>query len=439
MTSRTIQGLSERGTALAISGGIRDRFGSVLGDPFHAESNPKGFVNIGTSESYTMLPEVTKFANERVRFEERDFSYGDGPWGSERLRCAMAKHMNKHFQPVQPVDPSDILFSNGVTSLCEQLGFSIAEAGDGIMFTRPIYQAFRSDFGTRAKITPVWVSFRGDDQFTTSSIKHWEAAYDQASKDGITIRAVMLCNPHNPLGRCYPKSLIIALMEFCQKRKLHLLSDEIYASSVYDVPSSDVPAVPFISVLSFDTTPYIDTQYLHVLYGMSKDFASGGLRLGCIYTRNEHLFRAMGAMSQFHWLCNPAEKLAAVMLESEEWMEHFQALSRKRLAERNSLTRRLLDDLSIGYSAKSNAGFFIWADLRRYLPSIARDGRKICGWEAEEELMEMLRENGVFMTPGNHLSADEPGFFRIIFSQEESVLKEGMRRVGETIARIEKE
>lgn len=440
MSSRSYPGLSARGAELAISGGIKDRFGSVVGEiPFHPESNPDGFVNIGTSESYTMLPEITKFANEKVRFDDRDFSYGEGPWGSGRLRSAMAKHMNKHFNPIQPVEASDILFSNGVTSLCEQLGFSIAEAGDGIMFTRPIYQAFQSDFGTRAKITPVWVSFNGDDPFTEHSIKHWEDAYDKAITDGITVRAVMLCNPHNPLGRCYPKSLLIALMEFCQARNLHLLADEIYALSVYDVPSSITPVVPFISVLSLDTTPYIDTNYLHVLYGMSKDMASGGLRLGCIHTRNTQLFRAMGAMSQFHWLCNPAEKLASLMLEDEAWMENFQALSRQRLAARNALTRQLLDEMGVEYSKESSAGFFIWADFRRYLPSWTRSGKAVKGWEAEEGLVARLREKGVFMTPGADLTADEPGFFRVIFSQDEVVIREGMRRVGEVVREVQKE
>lgn len=94
----------------------------------------------------------------------------------------------------------------------------------------------------------------------------------------------MLCNPHNPLGQCYPKETIIDLMKFCHKYKIHLLCDEIYAASVYDIP--DKHAVPFTSVLSFDYTPYISSDYVHVYYGMSKDFASGGLRLGFMLIKN---------------------------------------------------------------------------------------------------------------------------------------------------------
>ena len=63
----------------------------------------------------------------------------------------MAKHINRHFKPQRPIETSRLLFANGVTSLCEMLGFSICDEGDAILLSKPIYQAFKSDFGTRAK------------------------------------------------------------------------------------------------------------------------------------------------------------------------------------------------------------------------------------------------------------------------------------------------
>lgn len=53
------------------------------------------------------------------------------------------------------MDANDIIFANGVTALCEMLGFSIAEPGDGILMSRPIYQAFQSDFGTKAQYVQI--------------------------------------------------------------------------------------------------------------------------------------------------------------------------------------------------------------------------------------------------------------------------------------------
>ena len=81
----------------------------------------------------------------------KDFSYGDGPWGSLRLRNAMAKHINRYFKPLNLMEASQLLFANGVVSLCEMLGFTICDDGDAILLSKPIYQAFESDFGAKAK------------------------------------------------------------------------------------------------------------------------------------------------------------------------------------------------------------------------------------------------------------------------------------------------
>lgn len=93
----------------------------------------------------------------------------------------------------------------------------------------------------------------------------------------------MLCNPHNPLGRCYPQEALTEIVKLCARHGIHLLVDEIYAMSVYHIPD-DSKAETFTSILSLDTDRYISPNYVHHLYGMSKDMACGGLRLGCIHT-----------------------------------------------------------------------------------------------------------------------------------------------------------
>jgi aspartate/methionine/tyrosine aminotransferase len=58
-----------------------------------------------------------------------------------------------------------------------------------------------------------------------------------------------------------------AILGFCNKHRIHLISDEIYAFSVYH---TDVARPGFTSVLSLDTTDVIDSSLVHVMYGMSK-------------------------------------------------------------------------------------------------------------------------------------------------------------------------
>jgi 1-aminocyclopropane-1-carboxylate synthase len=63
----------------------------------------------------------------------------------------MGKFMTKHLKAREPVNPDDILFATGCTSLCDMLGTILFEAGDGILLSRPIYQAFQRDFKLRSK------------------------------------------------------------------------------------------------------------------------------------------------------------------------------------------------------------------------------------------------------------------------------------------------
>lgn len=420
--------LALRGAELANGPfGFRNLFKTVEGDKFDPITNPDGFVNIGTAENFIMLPEVAAFTSSReFNFTARNFSYGEGPWGTKRLREAMARHMNLNFKPAVEINEENILLANGVTSACELLGFTIAEPGDGILMSMPIYQAFSSDFGTKAKVRVVGTPFGDVDQFSPQAAACYEEALKRAERENTKIRALLLCNPHNPLGQCYPQETIIELMKLCNKYKIHLLSDEIYAMSVYDVPGLE--AVPFQSVLSFDSSEHIDKDYLHVLYGMSKDFAAGGLRIGCLYTRNTELWNAVSAMNQFSWYGIGSEKVAIEILENESWLQIFWATSRKRLAERNKLTRSLLDSKGIPYLRGANVGFFIWTDLSQFLEGT---GKK--GWEAEKAMVEKMFEKKVYVTEGKGLNAEKPGWFRIIFSQEEAVIREGLKRVFEAV------
>lgn len=123
-------------------------------------------------------------------------------------------------------------------------------------------------------------------------------------------------SPHNPLGKCYvsclcffkcrfekfklifnpqPVETLKAIASFCNRHKLHLILDEIYAYSVFQNPSS-LDAIPFTSILSLDLSTIIDTQLVHVMYGMSKDFCANGARLGVLASRNEGLIGAMACL-----------------------------------------------------------------------------------------------------------------------------------------------
>lgn len=111
------------------------------------------------------------------------------------------------------------------------------------------------------------MDFGDDDPFGVEAVKSYEKALQQAKGKGAKVTWLMLCNPHNPTGACFSREALVALVELAVKHQIHLVSDEIYALSVY----RDIPSRPnFTSVLSLDLERMNASKLVHVLYGLSK-------------------------------------------------------------------------------------------------------------------------------------------------------------------------
>lgn len=54
-------------------------------------------------------------------------------------------------------------------------------------------------------------------------------------------------------------------------------------------------------------------------------------------------------------------------------------------------------------------------------------------WAAEDALAEKMLENGVYITKGSLLQAEQAGWFRIIFAQDDDVMQEGFKRLFNAI------
>jgi hypothetical protein len=71
----------------------------------------------------------------------------------------------------------------------------------------------------------------------------------------------------------------------------------------------------------------------------------------------------------------------------------------------------------------SNAGFFIWLDLRPFMG--ANDSDR---WDAEAKLSERFTKAGVVMAAGAAYHAEQAGYFRLTFAAEDGRVEEGIRR-----------
>lgn len=260
------------------------------------------------------------------------------------------------------------------------------------------------------------------DPFSEAVVEKYAVRLAQAKAEGTNPRALLICNPHNPSGRCYPKATLIALMKFCTQHNLHFISDEVYALTVFG--TADASSAPFTSVLEINTAGIIDPRFLHVEYGFSKGFGAPGLHIAALVTRNDEMQQAFKAIGLLHAPSGPSCAIALAMLDDKNFMEDTMKLSRTKLAENYELVTSMLDEVGISYWKGGRAGFFLWMDLSKFLPP-AEGGQN--NSERENILSGRLLEGGIFLNPGAEW-AESPGWFRLIFSHEKEMVEEGLRR-----------
>lgn len=131
----------------------------------------------------------------------------------------MAAFVNRYFDPYAPLKSSEILATNSIPSLSEQLAFALAEAGDGMLVSRPIYGRFRMDWGNRAGVEMVYVDTGALEGFTPACAKKYEEAIVAAEARGVKIRGLIIVNPHNSLGKSRFMFIMIKVFQHIDVRR----------------------------------------------------------------------------------------------------------------------------------------------------------------------------------------------------------------------------
>ncbi|EAU31807.1 hypothetical protein ATEG_07545 [Aspergillus terreus NIH2624] len=422
-------GISTRASEVAHSGATNLMW-DVMSDSWCPATNPQGYVNVGVAENFLMHSTLLEFINNKLDLPAKYLTYNDGGHGSVRLRRAIAQFLSRHLHPVKPLDANQVVVTNGVSTAIEQMSWCLADPGEGILLGRPYYGTFIPDISLRPGSKVVPVNFGECDPFSLEAVdKYEEALLEFQERTGSKVKAVMLCHPHNPLGRCYPRDVLIKLMRFCQKYRIHLISDEIYALSVWENTVDDSPpAVPFESVLSIDLRGIIDSQLVHVLWGMSKDFGANGLRLGAIISQgNPELHMALKGTTIYSYSSQVADHLTSLVLEDEAFTDEYIRLNREKLSASYTYAAKYMTDCGIEYAPGCNAAFFLWVNLgKRY--------RELHPNESESEdigdkVMQRLLKHKVFLASGALFGSEKSGWFRIVFSHYPEYLDEALRRI----------
>ncbi|KFA64771.1 hypothetical protein S40285_01382 [Stachybotrys chlorohalonatus IBT 40285] len=376
--------LSERAEAGKAVLDIPWRFApSTTYDPV---TNKSGLIAFSTAENKLVTEDVFNFVRDNAQLESRHLRYATLDVDVARFSRALANHLNEYMRPYESITADSIRVTSAATAMHDILAWGLADPGDAFLVSRPIYGRFEIDFGNKSQVKLVYADTNAETCFNVDVVEQFEKAL---------------------------------------KHRVHLISDEIYACSVFD--SGEPDAVPYTPILSIDSSEFIEPEFLHVTYGLSKDFGSPGLSLGGIVTRSRPLLRAIDAVKRFHEVSGPSLAMGNAILENGPWRHGFIEATRKKLAEAYKHVTQGLNELGINYLRGTNAGFFLYIDLSPYLPSdLAGESN------AEFALARSLLDAGVFLHPREE-HASKPGWFRLVYTQPAGTVTEGLKRMQSVI------
>lgn len=324
----------------------------------------------------------------------------------------------------------------GLLAVIGQLGRALVDPGNGILLTSPYYHGFDFALTSQHNIKVVGVPVPLDDLCTLRELDHFSASLKEAEARGIKIQTVLLCNPQNPYGKCYPLEVVAEYCRFCEAHNLHLISDEIYALSTFS--SKDVPnPEPFHSVLSLDLDSIgVKESRIHMIYGMSKDFDANGFRAGVLFTRNDRLFKSILATSIFMLIASPTAGLWSALLNDQDALETYVIRNQEALRDAYEHITGWLRFHGISY-LPSAAGHFLMVDLRSKLLTQVEAYTSMVGITEDQNMVDRERtlqaywaaRCKVVVGPGSGFHMYEGGWFRFTFSIPRAVMDVALRRI----------
>ncbi|KDE03099.1 hypothetical protein MVLG_06396 [Microbotryum lychnidis-dioicae p1A1 Lamole] len=403
----------------------------ALFDCQYTSSDTSGLINMGVAENSLLTDWLLEYFHSNFKLEYSDFTYGTALGGSIRLFKALNHLFDKYFHARVPVSREHIVAGTGCGTVIDLLVSCLADDGDGILVALPHYSGFVSSFGCRNQVVAIGVELEQGQEADASSLERFEAEFVESEKNGVPIKAVMLCNPQNPLGFCYSRETILAYCRFAEKHNIHLIVDEIYALSTFSTPEYP-DAVPFTSILAIDTLGEAGCSpaRVHAVYGASKDWGANGLRIGALISQaNPELHIAMESSCLLMKISSPADALWSSLLLDPVALPKYIEMNQSKLAEHYQVAVDWLKRHEIPFRP-SNAAHFIWIDLRKWLPTQTSDGQAIePGMAQEAELAARFAEQGVVLARGAAYGHSVAGYFRLTFCLRPEVSAIGRGRV----------
>lgn len=222
---------------------------------------------------------------------------------------------------------------------------AMTEKGDEVMIHTPVYGNFFSVIkGCQRKVKEIPLLIKEE---------RWTFDMEKMERD-ITSRTkvLLVCNPHNPVGRVWDEEELSEIILFCKKHHLLLISDEVHYDFIFEGKHTMVAAAAKKSHIPLVT-----------LISPGKTFNVAGIQTATMIIEDESIRnRVCDTMRAMAYPFEHAFAEAVTIggyLESEQWLEELLEYLKKNRMDFEQYFRENLPELKVVHS---QATYLMWVD-----------------------------------------------------------------------------
>lgn len=316
-------------------------------------------------------------------------------YGIDELREAIVEKVKRDNNLL--VSKNNVIVTHGAIQALMTIFLSLFSEEDEIIVLTPDYASHITQIKiAKRKGRPVFVPLKPTKDGWKIDFSRLEAAITMFTK------AILVCNPSNPLGKVYSREELENLLNIAKKHNLFIITDEIYEYFVFDgrkhISIASLPG-------AFERTISI--------FGVSKSFSMTGWRIGYIVAEEEvvrQLFKVHDSIVTCPTAISQYAALQAIRYGNEYPLQLKKEYESRR-------------DYVFNYLSQSNKVELIKPEGAYYAFV------KIKGLKDDYSFAYELVENArVALVPGSAFGLGGEGYMRLSFCVDEERLKTGLER-----------
>ncbi|KAF2230513.1 PLP-dependent transferase [Viridothelium virens] len=313
--------------------------------------------------------------------------------GLPSLKLAVSKIWSPFYERVLNPD-TDICICNGAQEALLSSIMAFVRPGDEVILFEPVFELYVVQLKL-VGATAVYVPLQPPKGIDTENLTGNDWRLDMRDfKKAVTskTKAVILNNPHNPLGKVFTLNEIRSIGQICVSHDLLLISDEVYERIAFDTPFTRAASID--STISARTLTAISLGKLFNATGWRVGFVIGHARL-IHHIQNTHAVLAYASSSPTQAAC------ARGLLEAEQ--NGFWEENRRDVKARVQRICNVLDEIGLPY-VKPLGAYFLFVNISKIkLPPTFKFPRTVTkhGSKDWKVCYYMINEIGVASIPGS--------------------------------------